>query len=57
MAGKHFKDSRIICDVYECEYCSPDNRCRAKSIHVRPKNSLTREDNGCVTFTPRNYNY
>lgn len=54
MARRFQRDSRITCDVYECEFCSSDNQCRAKNIHVKPRNSLTREDNDCVTFTPRN---
>ncbi|MGI6561409.1 MAG: DUF1540 domain-containing protein [Clostridia bacterium] len=54
MARIFRSDSRIICDVYECQYCSPENRCTAKRIHVKPRNSLTRDDNDCVTFTPRN---
>ena len=52
MARIFRSDSRLSA-IYECQYCSRKT-VYGKRIHVKPRNSLTRDDNDCVTFTPRN---
>ncbi|KAA0965635.1 DUF1540 domain-containing protein [Sporosarcina sp. ANT_H38] len=46
----------ILCEVNNCKYWGPGNKCKASSIYVvskKGKQATSSEETDCKTFAPR----